>query len=261
MFNFNDIKTGLKDSEVTLDDYFLKIFTKQKYKDYHVDFNLDKYQEKAIKTMFESKKSLDKRVDAAFKLDPFCLEAFFVFFMSNEDVFVNYRFESYFDQADNYADFDNYEKYCFINIMNFYVDFLLDIRNISRAIKVQRLIMRLTNDTTPLAINRLSFMYATKEDADEFYRLYLHNEFDTYDYLLLIIALLKNDDEIRAKQVLNDMVNNIEYAKYLDHLWDLNLDDPKQKEFYDVVDDCFQDIMAIPDFFTWVNLNKENKKE
>ena len=261
MLSFNDIADGIKDFEGTTEEYFRKTFTPENYRQYAVDYELTSLQKKAIKTMFESKKDLDKRIDQALKSDPFCLEAFFAYFVLSDDVFVNYRFETYYAQSENYADFDVYEKYCYITIMDFYVEFLLDIKNITRAIKVQRMIIRLTNDHSKTAIDRLAFMYNIIEDSDEFYRLYLDNEFDEYDYLLLMVTLLKNDEQIKAREVLDDMFRNIEYSDYMDHLWDLDLDDPKQKEFYDVIEDCFQDISAIPDFFTWVNFAKENGKE
>lgn len=260
MLKFNDLVEGIKNTEILPEDFFKQFLTAENYRDYEVDYPLDANQNKAIKKMFDSRKDLLKRADSAFRIDPFCLEAFFVYFVLNEDVFVNYRFESYFSQADSYGDLDAYQKHCFIAIMNFYVEFLLDIRNITRAIKIQRLIIRLKKENAGEAIDRLSFMYNLLEDSDEFYRLYLDCDFNEYDYLLLLVTLLKNDEKLLAKEVLFDMFENIEYASYLDHLWDLDMDDPKQKAFYDGVEDCFDDISAIPEFFTWVNLTKENNK-
>lgn len=260
MASFKDLTEGIKNTELTPEAYLEQFFTADNYKKYETGFELDGNQKKAIKRMFTSRQDLSKRIDAAFKYDPLCLEAFFAYFILNEDIFVSYRFESYFSQADNYGDLDNYEKHCFISIMDLYVEFLLDIRNIKRAIKVERLILRLTKTSNRTAVNRLSFMYSLLEDSDEFYRLYLDCEFDEYDYLLLLVTLLKNDEKLMAKEVLNDMLENIPYADHLDHLWDLNMDDPEQKAFYDVVEDCFDEISAVPEFFSFVNLSKEKDK-
>ena len=257
MARYEDLLKGLRSADNT-ESYFLQFFTPKNFKEYEVDYVLDNNQKKALKTMFESKKELSKRVEAAFKTHPLCLEAFFVYFVLNEDIFVNYRFKSYFEQLSSYGDLNEYDKYCYIRILDLNVEFLLDLHNFTGAIKIQKMINRLTNNVSRVGISRLSMMYSVLEDSDEFYRLYLDNRFDTYDYLLLLVTLLQNEEELKAKEVLSDMFANIEYSTYLDHLWDLDLDDPKQREFYDVVETNYDDINSIPDFFAWVNLAKED---
>ena len=144
--------------------------------------------------------------------------------------------------------------------MDFYVEFLLDIRNITTAIKVQRMIIRLSNDLSGKNVNRLSYMYSIVERADDFYRLYLESEFDAYDYLMLLITLLKHEEGKKAKEVLLDMFKNVKYAEYMDHLWDLDTKDPQQNEFYRLIEDCYSEINSIPDFFAWVNLVNEERQ-
>ena len=61
------------------------------------------------------------------------------------------------------------------------------------------MIIRLTNDLSNKNVNRLSYMYSSIERADDFYRLYLEADFDAYDYLMLLITLLKHDEESKAK--------------------------------------------------------------
>ena len=262
MLSFKDLESGLfEDVQNDPEDYLKSFFTPEHFKDYQIDECADASQVKAIRTMFTSKKELDRRIDSALKYDPFCLEAFFAYFILTEDVFVNYRFQSYYAQADHYADLDAYEKTCYLSILDYYVEFLLDLHNITTAIKIQRLIIRLSRNATPAMIDRLALMYSLIEDADEFYRLYLDHDFQTYDYLLLMATLLKHEDKLKAQEVLTDMFDKINYATYLDHLWDLDLQDPAQKAFYDVVEDCYDEISAIPDFFIWVNTIKENSEE
>lgn len=261
MNNFSDIVAGIKQTTLEPKEYFNQSFSSKNYKNYHVDFELEANQKKAIKIMFTSKKDIQNRVDAALNADPFCLEAFFVYFILNEDVFVNYRFETYFNQAVNYADLDDYEQYCFLTIMDFYVEFLMEIHNIKKAIKVQKTMNKLSNPVDESIIHRMSLLYSLIEDSESFYRLYLDYEFTYYDYILLLVTLLKNDEHMLAKQVLDDMVKNTEYASFLDHLWDLDMEDPKQKDFYNLIEECYPDIMSVPNFFSWVNLNKESLDE
>lgn len=260
MLRYENLVRGLKNHE-DAEAYFLQFFTDKNYKEYETEYSLNKDQKKAIKTMFTSKKEILKRADAALNIEPLCIEAFFVYFILTEDIFVNYRFKNYFNQINEYGDLDEYDKYCFIKIMDLYVEFLLDLHNFSGAIKVQKMINRLTNNVSRVGVSRLAMMYSILEDSDEFYRLYLDSELDGHDYLLLLITLLKNDEELKAKEVLKDMFENIEYSSYIDHLWDLDLNDPKQKEYYDIVEENFDDLSSVPDFFAWVNLAKEDNEE
>ena len=161
-------------------------------------------------------------------------------------------FVSYYKENNNYADLSVYHKYCYLRILDLYVDFLLDIYNITRAIKVQRLLVAFNNNMYQKDITRLAFMYSVLENWKDLYQLYLNNDFDAYEYLLLLVVLLKHEEEYKAREVLIEMFDKIEYSTYLSHLWDLDLNDEKQKAFYDVVEDCYSDISSIPDFFSFV---------
>ena len=146
---------------------------------------------------------------------------------------------------------------CYLRIMDFYVDFLLDLHNMTKALRIQKLIIRLSNHADHKAISRLSFIFSILEDDLQFYRLYLDHPFTAYDYLLLLITLLKHEDEIKAKEVLIDMFAQIPESTYLDHLWDLDMEDEQQKKFYQVIEDCYDEISSIPSFFSWVNEIRE----
>jgi len=256
MLNFDNLVSNLnKDTKV--EEYLQDFFVSKNFKQYKISNLADSEQIKAIKTMFTSRKSLTDRIDDAFDCDPFCVEAMFSYLMLKEDVYIQMRFNEYYSKISGYATFDDYERKCYIEILNFFVDFLLDAGNITKAIEVEKMIIRLTNNYTSKSISRLSYAYFTLEDADGFYRLYTNVSFDLYGYLLLIITLLKHDDELRAQEVLLDMYEHNEYGTYLDHVWDLDDSDPKQKEFADIVDECYNDINAVPTFFFWVNKIRE----
>jgi len=254
-----DFETLVKDSASTTKEpkeYLEEFFVRQNFRTYLCPEDLDKEEYKAVKTMFESRKELYKRARDVLDVDPFCLEAFFTYFLLTEDIYVYHSFREYFAHAEEYAELTPSQKRRYLRILDFFVEFLLDIRNITEAIKIQRMIMRLGNDESPYMVNRLSYMYMMTENDEEFYRHYLSYDFDEYDYLLLLVTLLKHEDEFRAREVLNDMLGKIEYADYLDHLWDLDLNDPEQKEFYQTVTGCQLQTDSVFDFFGWVNRNK-----
>ena len=260
MLRFDDLVNGLEENKDSVEEYFISFFSRANYKQYEVEGDPDKDEAKAIRIMFESRKKLRDRIEEAFNYDPFCIEAFFTYYIISEDIYVNYRFKEYYNESNNYGDFSEYQKKCYLKIMDFYVEFLLDIRNFTTAIKVQRLIIRLTNDLTGKNVNRLSYIYSTIERADDFYRLYLEAEFDAYDYLMLLITLLKHDEDKKAREVLMDMYENVKYAEYIDHLWDLDMNDPEQKEFYTLIESCYSEISSVPDFFAWVNMINEERQ-
>lgn len=256
MLSINNLVNDVNADE-KIEDYLLRFLTKDNFKQYKISELANKDQVKAVKKMFNSKKDLADRIDDAFNCDPFCVEAFYVYMMLSEDVFVYLRFESFYKEVSKYASFDEYQKDCYIKILNFYVEFLLDIRNITKAIEVQRMIVKLTNNFSEEAVSRLAYSYHSIEAADDFYRLFTDAKFDLYAYLLLLVTLLKHDEYLKAEEVLLDMYKNIEYGTYLDHVWDLDERKKEQKEFSRIVNDCYDDLCAVPTFFSWVNKTRE----
>lgn len=251
MDNFDKLVKNVLASKKDPAEYLSSFFVKEKLKDYAVPDGLNDDERHALETMFRSRKQIRRRAEAVLDLDPFCLEAFFVYFILSEDIYVYHSFRSYFAMASDYADLSERQKRNYLRIMDFYAEFLMDIRNITEAIKVQRMIMKL-NGPKPETISRLSYMYALIEDDKEFYRLYLGSEFQAYDYLMLTVTLLKHDEEVKAREVMEEMLEKIEYADHLDHIWDLDQNDPKQKEFYQLVDECYDQLNSVYDFFGWV---------
>lgn len=256
MLNFNKLVSDIN-TQTKVDEYLLNFFTKKNFKEYEINENANKSQVKAIKVMFESKKKMGERIQDAFAYDPFCIEALFAYLMISEDVFLQLRFNTYYDEASKYGSFDEYQKHCYLVILDLYVEFLLDINNVTKAIEIQRLIIKLTNNISEKSVSRLAYAYYSLENCDDFYRLYTEAKFDLYAYLLLMVTLLIHDEKLKAQEVLLDMFENIEYGTYLDHVWDLDETDPKQKQFQDIVHDCFDDLKCVPTFFSWVNKTRE----
>ena len=257
MLDFEKLIAGPHGDSGQIENYFPDFFTRKNFKEYKIPGNAKDHSRKAIKIMFESRRELRERVEKAFAEDPLCLEAFFVYYMSSEDVYVNYRFQSYYDELNSYPDLDAYQKYCYLRILDFYVEFLLDIHNFTTAIKIQKTLIRLSNACSLRNLDRLAFSYASIEDADEFYRLYVNNDLSVYGYILLVVTLLKHEERLKASQVARELLEKEEAASYLDHLWDLDESDPKQAEFYKIVEDCYEYINGVPDFFSFFNLVRE----
>ena len=255
MADFAALVADLKDKDPK--EYFTSFFTRSAFKTYQIPAEADRTARKAIKEMFFSSSELIERCEQAFSYDPLCVEAFFVWFMLSEDVYVDQRFAAYYEHLSEYGDLSSYQKHCFLTILRFYSDFLMDIRNFTKAIKVQRQAIRLSGELSKENVSRLSFMYSVIEEADDFYRLYLDAKFDIYDYILLIVTLLKHEDRLRAREVTLDMFKNIEFAGYLDHMWDIDENDAKQKEFLSAIDELYDTICAVPDFFSFIGQVQE----
>ena len=256
MVKFENLVAGIN-SQTKVEEYLLNFFNKKNFKDYYISPNANNKQIKGIKILFESNKSLLERVEDSLEINPFCVEAIFIYLMLSEDVYVQYRFDAYYEEASLYGGFDEYQKENYIKILDLYVDFLLDICNVTKAIIIQKLIVKFTNTYTKSSISKLAYSYYSIEDEKEFYNLYLNAEFDAYEYILLLVTLLKHDEKLKAQEVLLDMFKNIEYGTYLDHVWDLDEADEKQKEFSKTVEECFDDINSVPTFFSWVYKARE----
>lgn len=256
MLNINSLINGIT-SETNIHDYLLAFFTKKNFSNYEINKDANNKQIKAIKMMFCSKKDMLDRIEDVFETDPFCFEATFAYLMISEDVYIQLRFDSFLEEVNDYADFDDYQKHNYIKILDLFVDFLLDINNITKAISVQKLIVKLTNSFSKQSVSRLAYAYFSLENYEDFYKLFAETDFDAYEYILLIITLLKHDEKLKAQEVLLDMFDNVQYSTYLDHVWDLDENDEVQKEFSDIVQDCYDDISSIPTFFSWVNSIRE----
>ena len=255
MKNYNDLVEGIKQAK-DVEEYFKEFFVKDNCKEYKMIEGASKKEIKALKVLFESKRDLLVRVEDAFKLDPLCPEAMFVYHYLADEMYVFDRYEAYYDQKDEYADFTYHQKFSYIQILDLYVEFLLDIQNMTYALKVQKLIIKLTNQMNAIALNRFSFIYNYIENWQDAYRLYLDNDFDAYDYLLLLVTLLKHDEKQKAREVLLDMLKNIEDAEYIDHIWELS----EKSKFFIAVNNCYDQLQGVPLFFPWASETIKNNR-
>jgi len=257
MANLDELINGANLNNDKLDEFFTSFFNKKNLKNYEIADNKDDDEVDAIKELFRKGELKDKVINA-FELDPLCVEANFINLCLGSDEEIYHRFEGCYNNRSQYGGLDESRQDSFLKVMEFYVDFLIDIRNIRHALRVEHSICLLRNKINEKSLNRYVYMYALLEDSESIYKLYLENEYNNaYEYLLTIVTLLKNKEEIKARQLFNEMLEKIEYSDYIDHIEDLDKNDPKQMAIRQAIDDCYEDLLAIPDFFTWCAVMKE----
>lgn len=241
---------------------------KKKLNEYYVNKNYKSFvfsndcsfeEVAAIRYLFKSKKPLLQRSEKALKLYPFCKEAMFIYSIFSEPIYAYLRMRSYYEKANEYADFSKRDKDNYLTILDYYADFLLNITNITESLDVQKIIIQFSKRINRPICSRLSYTYYLLENCDDFYRFFCEVEnFPGEAYIMLIVTLLKHHDEFRAKEVLRDMLEKIPYAEYIDHIWDIDKDDEEQAIFYNTVDICYVEISSVPYFFSWCSKTKDS---
>lgn len=254
MLNFDIFSKGLIEA-ADCEKFLKEFFTKENYKNYQVSFPLDRDEAKALKILFTAGNDIYERVEDVLEYDPFCLEAFYSFMALSDDLALKYRFDGYYKQAAGYGDMTYHQKICYAQILDYYAQFLYDIDNITGVVRVRNLLYKLTKDKKQ--VHMLSDLYYLLENDDDYYRLYLYNDFTLMEYLLLIVTLLKHDDEDRAREVARDMFEKNEYARYLDRL-DEESDDPMLKEVVSLVDSNYDKLVCAPELFVFIGKVKED---
>ena len=260
MYSFDQL---VSDSEFIEDDkikdFLEDFFVKENLDQYFIDNCVDSKHLKSIQKMFISNEDILLRAKNVLKQDEYCLEAFYIFYRLADETVLNFTMNNIYHKKNQYEMLSKYEKYSVINILNFYVQFLLDIHNLTFAIKVLKTIIKLENNYSTTNISKLSYLYCLLENKKDFYDLYINEYFsEPIPYILLMVVLLKHEEELKAKEVYLDMLKKFKYATYIDHIWDLEeINEEESIEFKNAVDICFEEICAIPYFFSWCQENKE----
>lgn len=256
MINIDELLNKARKSEDEA-KYLKNFFKLKNLPKYELPKGIKIKQKRAILHLFSPNDTLENKCDKVLEIDPFCFEAFYCFYVLNENPVLQMRFNAYYDNLSNYPTFDEYQACNYIDILDLYAEFLTVINNFTKAIVVGKTVAMLMKEYTQKNITRLAFAYSVIEDDREFYRLYQNSEFNAFAYILLIITLLKHDDEKKAEEVLLDMYEKIEYSTYLDHCWDLDESDSKQKELSEIVTGLSEQIEAVPLFYSFVNKTRE----
>ena len=236
--------------------YLLEFFVNENLHNYWIPNDANDNERKAIEIIFNDDKDIMDRIDEARLYDPYCLEAFFIELYMNEDEWNHSYFLSYYLKLSEYNNLSPYSKNSFKIILDFYIEFLIDMRNIKKAIKVQYSLINECGDNNIRNSTRLCFLYSLIEDNEAFYNYYQNNDLGNItSYILLIITLLKADEISAAQDVLNDMVSLFPSTEYIYHSWDLPEGSKEAEELLEALDSCYEEIRTMDDFFGWCKEN------
>ncbi len=245
-----------------LRSYLESFFAPGKFDLYLIDERCAESDIGSISKMFSEGDVLQK-ASAILHKDPFCLEAFYVFYKLEEDAPLYYYFESIASKNDEYDSFSDYHKFAYESIMTCFVNFLSDIGNVTGAINNLKIMMAKSDSLYNNNLFRLCYLYAMVENLDDYYKLYLDSGFrDAVSYILLIVVCLKHNEKSKAKEVYMEFLSVYKYADYIDHIWDI--EDNNEDEALEIklaLKVCYDDLLAIPYFFAWCYDNKEKLKE
>lgn len=249
--------TYMDDDELL--DYFEDFFDINNLETYSFDSLANKKERESARRMFGVDDVFD-RASEVLSDDPLCLEAFYVFYRMADDYSLYLYFDKMFNQKSKFKKYSKYKKYAYKQIIDNYVTFLLDLRSYTQAIAVEMAVIESLEICGQGEITRLAFLFALKEDFDSLYDLYIKvGFFDETSYICLITTALKNNEEIKAIEVLNDFTSEYKYAEYIDHPWDLEkLEDNEALKMNEALGACFELIRSVPYFIHWC---KDNKKE
>ncbi len=238
--------------------YLEGFFAPGKFSQYLIDERCDDKDYKSIEMMFQEGDVLEK-ASSILNKNPFCLEAFYVFYKLEEDLPLYYYFESIAKRDDEYENFSDYHKFVYESIITCFINFLSDIGNISSAINNLKIMMSKSDALYNNNLFRLCYLYAMVENLDDYYDLYLSTGFkDAVSYILLIVVCLKHNDTLKAKEVYLEFLNTYKYGEYIDHIWDL--EDNNEDEALEIklaLRVCHDDLLAVPYFYSWCLDNKE----
>ena len=242
-----------------LEEYLESFFVPYNLEQYIISEKANDDERRAIEDMFDDSEVLYDRAQSVVKENPLCLEAFYVCSCLLDDSTLNVMFNEVLDMAENYENLSPYGKDCLVAILKLYASFLLDISNVTSSIRIIKKVCELEGKYSDNNIVKLSYMYSLIEDDKEFYDLFLKTSFnDIHPYILLLIVLLKHQEEEKAREVLSELIDKFKYADYIDHVWDLEkVDNFEANEFKDAMEICFEDMCAIPNFFSWCKDNKQ----
>lgn len=248
--------TYMDDDELL--DYFENFFDIDNLESYTFDSLANKKEIESSKKMF-GVDDVFERAKNVLEEDPLCLEAFYVFYRLADDYSLYLYFDKMFNQRSKFKRYSKYKKFVYKQILDNYVTFFTDLKSFTQAIAVEMEIIQTLELCGVGEITRLSFLFAMIEDFDNLYDLYTQVGFyDESSYIALIVTALKNNEEIKAIEVLNDFIGDYKYAEYIDHPWDLEkIDDNEAIRMNDAISVCFELIRSVPYFINWCRDNKK----
>lgn len=248
--------TYMSDDEVI--DYFEDFFDINNLDNYSFDSLANQKEKESARMMFGTDDIYQRAVKVLDK-DPLCLEAFYVFYRMADDYSLYLYFDKMFTQIGKFKRYSKYKKFAYKQIVDEYVTFLIEINSYTQAIAVEMDVIDKLEICGEGEITRLSFLFAMIEDFDNLYDLYIKVGFyNEASYICLIVTALKNNEEIKAIEALNDLISEYKYGEYIDHPWDLDkVDDDEAILMIEAMNACNELIRSVPYFIPWCRDNKK----
>lgn len=241
--------------------YFDAFFKQYNASSYIFDPLMSEKDKKSIIDMFDGDNQINERASDVLEDNPFCIEAFYVFYKLTNDVALQYYFNKMLNETANFNKLSSYHQSALLFVLNCYCDFLASIHNYTSAIKVVNVLTEIDDDESGKYIDMKVYYYTQLEDLNHLYELYLNNSFnDPSCYIFLIITCLKHEDELKAKEVLSTFISVYPKAKFIDRIWDMDEDNSEQaNQMRNAISYCYPSICSIPFFFSWCSKNKEEQ--
>lgn len=261
-----DYKELIKDTNDIADDklldYFEDFFRAENFSNYNSIETATGKQAEALATLFKEEEELSDRVAAALALDPFCIEALFIDLCLAPPVYIYRNFNDLFVRREQYAAFDQRQKSCFLAAMVMFVDFLFEIANIHKALKVLEAYCQAVGEYSDNSLIRFGYLYTSLEDAESFLKMYHDFEFrEPVLYILLLVVLLKNERQTEAQELYQDFVEVFPYAKSLGNIYELDgNNDEGAMRIAAAYDACEGIVASLPYFAEWCRLNQVQQK-
>lgn len=240
---------------------FAEYFCKNNYLDYINRFeNINSNQEKALELLFNDSIEIIERCQKAIEINKTCFEAYFVLFYLSDSL------NFYYDSLDinntpieNYS--EEYELNDTINIKLLISIYYSSINSHKQSIVILDEVEKFIG-LKPL-INRKLLNYSALEDYEGMSKIYDAGEFNNAaNYIVYIICLLKNNKNIEARDVFDDMLSKYKYASYLSRPQELaEIKDEESKIMMEAVESCFETIESVPYFFSWISECVDSKNE
>lgn len=238
-------------------DALHEFFSSEKFGSYETDPRMNEAERQAVYGLFDSDLSLEERVERALHDDPFCLEALYIDYKLADDLEVYEDLDRIYRMRNELDSFSEYHRFAFFVILSMFADFLFSSSNMSKAMRVLEYCCEKSGEYTKTNVLRLAYIYTGLENGEHFYSLFERDGFsDPLIYILLLITLLKNDMEDRAKEVLDELVSKFPLSAYIASPYELDsIESEEAERILDALDVAREMISSVPYFFEWCHVN------
>lgn len=229
--------------------FFNKFFAKRENMDAYIhQYRLKTNEVDALERLFD-KDDLYTRITDALDYDPYCYEAFLMLTKyQNEDEDRLYDLLSRkYEEICKETHFTEHGRDNAVLIANMYADFLNYTQETRTSLIVQDKIVELNGEFDPVLLLRYIYSYSATNDTKALYELFTkYNQYFTYIefHLTLLEVFLRNNDDIDAIEVLEDLCEKI--PDFID-----NSDGDIR-----IASKYLSDVQMVPELEEWILRNK-----